>query len=306
MNTPAISPSRISPINPNRESDGSTCRFVNLSPRFAHEVSTLKGKYLYTISTALTAPPISAAYPFSCLPITSERHLWGEPHRQETAFRKSKDLSISFWNEQSPAPKIVKRSNNHTSGKYPCLKAARMLQWKTRRVLCLMRLLDCDPSVSMLYEQPCEIEYSFRGVAHLHRPDLFVEVDTRKELWDVIPTRMALELAPRTALLASTLAGLGYIYQAVPESEVAKQPRLNNVQLLLQFGRRPPSILERETVRRILRRDGYVTWGDAYQEKYGPNGRETLCHLVLKGALAFDLGQRITATTRFLPHDRGN
>lgn len=306
MSTPAISPSRIPPINPNRESDSSTRSFLNLSHRFAREDSTLKGNSMYSILAALSAPPISAVYPFSCLPITSERHLWGEPHCQEIAFRKSKDLSIRFWTEQSPAPEIVKRSNNHPSGKYPCLKAARMLQWKTRRVLCLMRLLDCDPSVSLFYEQPCEIEYSFRGVAHLHRPDLFVEVDTRKELWDVIPTRMALELAPRTAVLASKLAGLGYRYQAVPESEVAKQPRLNNVQLLLQFGRRPPSILERETVRRILRRDGYVTWGDAYQEKYGPNGRETLCHLVLKGALAFDLGQRITAATRFLPHDRGN
>jgi hypothetical protein len=240
----------------------------------------------------------------ACLSISNDRDSWAAPHCQEIEPRTNGVLNINFWTEQSPAPQIVNRSNAYTSGKYPCLKAGRMLQWRTRSQLQLMRLLDCDPYVSMFREQPCVIMYSFRGLVQSHSPSLLVNVGTRKELWDVIPTADALALVPRTVLLTRGLAILGYVYQAVSQSEVIKQPRLNNVQVLLQFGRHSPSIISREAFRRKLGRDGYVTWEDAYCEKCGPNGRETLSRLVLEGGLLFDINQPLDAAKRFFNKER--
>lgn len=238
------------------------------------------------------------------LSITANTHLWTEPQLQTSDLATGEVLNVNFWSEQSRVEQIVKRSNTRPSGKYPSWKTGRMQQWKSVEVLHLMRLLDFDPAITSFCEQPCEIDYSLNGDVRLHRPDLFVEVNLEKEIWDVIPASKVLECAARTVLVRKELARLGYIYRIVTELELAKQPRLQNVQVILWFGRRQASVCEREVVRRIVSREGYVTWGDAYQAAYGRIGRETLCRLVLEGALVFDLSQPLSSTTKFFGNGR--
>lgn len=48
-----------------------------------------------------------------------------------------------------------------------------------------------------------------------------------------------------------------------------------------------------------LRRTGVLSWGAASSGEYGPNGRHTLCRLVLEGVLAIDMAQPIGANTQF-------
>jgi hypothetical protein len=103
--------------------------------------------------------------------------------------------------------KIVSRSSARPKGKYPSWKMRRMLQWESENELNAFRLLDCDPDVTRFYEQPCQVMYDLDGLARSHYPDILVEKNSRKELWEVKPDTTAEEqkIVARTALLVQGL-----------------------------------------------------------------------------------------------------
>ena len=182
-----------------------------------------------------------------------------------------------------------------------------MVQWESRNELHAFRLLDCDPEVMTFREQPCEILYRQNGVERRHYPDVYVETTGSKELWEIKPSSKASQdvIAARSALLRDGLKPYGFIYRVVLDCDLAKQPRLQNVDILLRFGRRPLAEYERERVRQYLRRLGSVCWSDVCQGVYGPKGREIVCRLVLEGALAFDVDCPLSPDTPFTYSQRG-
>lgn len=177
-----------------------------------------------------------------------------------------------------------------------------MLQWESENELNAFRLLDCDPDVTRFHEQPFEVVYFLDGQARSHYPDILVEKNGRKELWEVKPESAAEEqkVAARTALLVRGLPFWGYIYRVVLANDLAMQPRLANSRFLLGFGRRAVTDCEQEFVRRALNRQGSLLWSDACRGGYGPSGREILCNLVLRGELTIDLNSPIAPSTRFV------
>lgn len=242
----------------------------------------------------------------SLLSITADRHQWAAPDVQTINQLVGEVKSFTLLDEHSPAPKVVHRSNTRATGKYPCFRKGTTLQWKSTGELHAMRLLDCDPLVTGFRSRPCEIQFVLDGAAQCHWPDLSVEVDGALELWDVIPTSKALKLAPRTALLFTTLPKLGFLYRAVPAPELAKLPRITNAQTLLRFGRPERSNCEREAIRRGLAQSGLITWKDAANGVYGINGRETICRMVLEGSIMFDHSRPLTSSTDFTQTKRSS
>jgi hypothetical protein len=178
----------------------------------------------------------------------------------------------------------------------------RMLHWESENELNAFRILDCNPDVISFNEQPCEIEYVLDGQTRSHFPDILVETNGRKELWEVKPESKALEpdVAKRTAFLATVLLAWGYSYRLALSSELARQPRQKNAFLLLGLGRRAVVVCERESIRRALARQGSLLWWDACRGEYGVRGRETLCNLVLSGILTIDMNSPILPATRFV------
>jgi hypothetical protein len=203
--------------------------------------------------------------------------------------------------------RVVTRSRSCPTGKYPSWKMGRMVQWESRNELYAFRLLDCDPKVTTFHEQPCEIVYRQNGVERRHYPDVYVETTGSKELWEIKPSSKASQdvIAARSTLLRDGLKQYGFIYRVVLDCDLAKQPRLQNVDILLRFGRRPLAEYERERVRQYLRRLGSVCWSDVCQGVYGPKGREIVCRLVLEGALAFDVDCPLSPDTPFTYSQRG-
>ena len=197
---------------------------------------------------------------------------------------------------------VVSRSSARPKGKYPSWKMRRMLQWDSENELNAFRLLDCNPNVTRFHEQPCEVEYVLDGQARSHYPDILVEKNGRKELWEVKPESETEEqkIAARTALLLQGLPLWGYTYRVVLAKDLVMQPRLVNSRLLLGFGRRAVTDCEREFIRRALIRHGSLLWSDACRGEYGPWGREILCNLVLRGVLTIDLNSPISPSTRFV------
>jgi hypothetical protein len=178
----------------------------------------------------------------------------------------------------------------------------RMLYWKSENELNAFRILDCNPDVIRFSEQPCEIVYILDGQTSSHFPDILVETNGQKELWEVVPGSKALEpdVAQRTAFLAEKLPGWGYSYRLALSSDLSRQPRQKNAFLLLGLGRRAMVVCEQESIRRALAREGALLWSHACRGEYGARGREILCNLVLSGILTIDMNSPILPATRFV------
>ncbi len=202
---------------------------------------------------------------------------------------------------QLRARKVVTRSQSRSTGKYPSWKMGRMLQWESLNELNAFRLLDCDPNITRFTEQPCEIVYVQDGAVKNHFPDILIETNGRKELWEVKPETRAVrpEIVTRTALLTEHLPTWGYSYRVVLDRELARQPRLRNADRLLSFGRDTVTECEQEFIRLALKRCGALVWSDACAGAYGSRGREILCHLALNGTLSLDMNATWSADTRF-------
>jgi hypothetical protein len=221
---------------------------------------------------------------------------------------RSAVTSITFPSiGQLRSRKVVTRSQSRSKGKYPSFKMGRPLQWESFGELNAFRLLDCDPKVVIFSEQPCKILYVHDGVSKSHFPDIFVETNGHKELWEVKNDTGALrpEIASRTALLTEHLQIWGYTYRVVLGHDLAKQPRLRNADRLLRFGRYTVTECEQEFIRLALRRRGALVWSDACAGAYGARGREILCHLALKGTLSLDMNAEWTHETLFVPGKAG-
>jgi hypothetical protein len=198
--------------------------------------------------------------------------------------------------------KVVTRSQSRSTGKYPSWKMGRMLQWESANELNAFRLLDCDPQVRTFTEQPCEIRYMQDGVVRRHFPDILVEINGSKELWEVKSESEALrtEIASRTELLTEYLPMWGYTYRVVLGHHLARQPNLRNADRLLRFGRDPVTEYEQEFIRLAIKRHGALVWSDACAGTYGSRGREILCHLALNGMLSLDISAEWSAETQFV------
>jgi hypothetical protein len=199
------------------------------------------------------------------------------------------------------ARRVVSRSNARSTGKYPSWKMRRSLHWESINELYAFRLLDCDPKVKCFTEQPCEIEYEINGEMRRHFPDILVEIGGRKELWEVKTKKdaNASDVVTRTSLLECALPFWGYHYRLVLADQLAVQPYLDNVNLLLSFGRAEISEVHREVARRFLLREESITWADVCIGVLGKRGRWILCRLVLEGTLIVDMRSPIGPNTVF-------
>ena len=238
-------------------------------------------------------------------------HLRGQSLSNEHSLRSEsigEIIRITFCcGGQIRSRRVVTRSRSCPTGKYPSWKMGRMVQWESRNELHAFRLLDCDPKVMTFREQPCEIVYRQNGVERRHYPDVYVETTGSKELWEIKPSSKASQdvIAARSALLRDGLKPYGFIYRVVLDCDLAKQPRLQNVDILLRFGRRPLTEFERERIRQDLQRLGSLRWSDVCRGVCGTKGREVVCRLVLEGVLAFDVDRPLSPNTHFTYRQRG-
>jgi len=193
--------------------------------------------------------------------------------------------------------KVVTRSRARATGKYPSWKMERMVQWESHNELNAFRLLDATPEVLSYHEQPLAIRYVIAGEEHIHYPDILVERDGSRELWEIKPAAEAIRerIVERTRLLQAALPNFGFAYRMVVAEDLAAQPRMANVLALLKHGRKAPNVLQREQVRRAFLMNPVISWSNVTNGDLGPDGLASLCRLVLEGVISVDLGVPLSA-----------
>jgi len=211
-------------------------------------------------------------------------------------------IEILFPETGGRSREIVSRSRHRPTGKYPSWKMSRMMEWESPGELNAFRLLDADPRTISYCEQPFAIRFALDGRTHTHFPDILVDSQEKREIWDIqskANTRDD-EIARRTLVLRSELPQLGFEYRIVLADELASQPRLSNCLTLLKYGRQPVGNAMRERIRQILSAAPHVCWRSALEGDLGTEGRAVLSRLALEGVLSYDIGQPISPMTRFI------
>ena len=174
------------------------------------------------------------------------------------------------------------------------------MQWESIHELNAFRLLDCDPEVIAFQEQPVEIRYELQGKLHRHFPDILVRKKMSNELWEVKTEADAarIEVAERTTLMTGDLPRLGFRYRLILAEDLGGEPRLANTLLILQHGRRAISIQERQVVIRFFNNHTAIHWKQVLDGALGPNGRTSVCRMLLEGLLELDMNETIGPKTR--------
>lgn len=212
---------------------------------------------------------------------------------------------IISWPESGKlrARDVVRRSNYRVTGKYPSIKMGRMMQWESRIERNALTILDADPAVTRFGEQPVRIDYALRGETRVHFPDLLIvrgsalvfrEVKTDKEAADT-------EIQERSGFLASELPVLGFAYELWLESDVNRQPRLDNARFLTRLGRGAISQETLEFVRRTLAQSSAgVTMGEVMSGLLGNKGVFIICRAIMDGHVQFCAEERLDDTSTVL------
>lgn len=197
--------------------------------------------------------------------------------------------------------RVVSRSNQRVTGKYPSWKRACMAYWESTIERDAFRRLDADSSVLVYEEQPAKITYYFNGKTLTHYPDVLVT-------WNKSQPRCFLEVKTdrdadtadvreRTAIMVALLRQAGFGYRVWRESEIRVQPRLDNDTYLLTWGRRPVPGVQREKVRRLFAEATQIPWDVLTKKVLGTGGTEQAARLVLEGMLVVDRSVPLTSTS---------
>ena len=218
-------------------------------------------------------------------------------------------LSIEFAAPGERARKVISRSNMRPTGRFPSLRLNRMVVWESPHELNAFRLLDCN-AAGTFTEQPCVIYYRLGGENFRHYPDILVKTKPVNALWEIKTDKDARkpEVRARTRLLTAELPAHGYEYAVVLAEDLAREPRLHNVRLLLRHGRVPLSFEQKEYVRRLFCATNSLRWQDVIEGRHAPFNMPQACRLVLDNVLHLTLDEhfgpatllsRVSATPQF-------
>lgn len=175
----------------------------------------------------------------------------------------------------------------------------RMLQWESHNELNAMRLLDANPVVLEFSDQPCVIHYQLNGKEYRHYPDSLVKTAAAKSLWEIKSTADARrpEVVERTEFLTAHLPAQGYEYAIVLAEDLARQPRMRQVRMLLKNGRGPLTFEQKEHARRLFSTTDSLSWLRLLEGRYKPFTLQQACRLILEGALHLDVDEPFGANT---------
>lgn len=198
---------------------------------------------------------------------------------------------------------IVTRSRAQPTFRFPSLTMGRICEGEGHE-LDAFRLADCDPAVPWFAEQCCEITYlNDHGEETRHYPDLLSYRKGSFVFWEEKPRRFAEaeDILARTEMLARELPALGFEYEVKYAEVLAAEPRISVAKLLLRFGYRSMTLVDRWQLQHKIDNGSELTWGHACAGELGEFGREILCRAVLEGILAVNMSSPLTRETRFEP-----
>ncbi len=198
-------------------------------------------------------------------------------------------LEVLIAPHGKPFRRIVRRSNQKPTGKYPSIKTGLMVQWESIPERNAFRVLDACPDVLWFSSQSVRIKYRMNGELREHYPDILVERSGRREFYEVKTQKFAItpDILERTILLTRELPKLGYLYKVLIAEKIAAEPRFSTITQLIEFGRTPVSLMERQEILAHFNERTALSWGAIIDGDSKVNV-ESASRLILDGYLCLD------------------
>jgi len=139
----------------------------------------------------------------------------------------------------SRARRVIRRSTHRIMGRFPSAKSGRSIHWESQLERDLVHLLEFDPSVVEYREQPVTVTYQDDGRTCRYTPDFLVRMAHGLHVIEVKPAEHAERPEWRQLFerMADHFAKEGAKFEVLTEREIRRQPRLNNITLLLRYQR---------------------------------------------------------------------
>lgn len=210
-------------------------------------------------------------------------------------------VTIQFSDKGKRVRKVVRRSNQRMTGKYPSLKNERMMHWESNYENEAIQILEANPSVEIYAEQAAIFHYSNGdGVINTHIPDLYVELKNGKKLFiEVKPSRAThdQELIDRTILLQMLLQEMGYRYFVIFPDQLDEMHYLKNVNHLIRSASKSVPYFIKEKLQRFLKIEGQANLANLINLIGDDNARGWIYKLLMSGILKCDLAEPISTET---------
>jgi len=208
-------------------------------------------------------------------------------------------ISVEFSENLERARTVVSRSNHKITGKWPSWKIRRSAQYDSVHERNAFKLIDAWPSVHSWAEQPCVIRYVSDGEEHRHFPDILVSFADKQELWEIktdADSRMP-DVMRRTEIMTARLPIFGYAYRLVIAEDLARNPRLKNLEYLIKWGSEPVALDDQERLRQLFTHSASIPWGFFQAGEPGFKHRRHVCRLLMDGTLGIDIESQWHPTT---------
>ena len=174
------------------------------------------------------------------------------------------------------------------------------MQWESIHELNAFRLLEVNPEVKTFQEQPCVIHYVLDGISYRHYPDILVQTQTAREIWEIKPIEEANkpEVISRTKFLEAALPDHGYQYRVLLGEDLGRKIRLDNIKALLDCNRLTIAPLVREKIRQIFSTVSTLTIGTLQECLQGEISQKEIYRLIIEGDLFCNMETPFSSTTQ--------
>lgn len=138
--------------------------------------------------------------------------------------------------QHTRARRIITRGPIRVVGIFPSTKSDRTLHWESQLERDRMYQHEIDPHVRSFREQPKTYELLVDGVVRRYTPDLEVTFHSGAVVIEEIkPATRASQEARLYQAMAAALENDGINFRVVTDTEIRRQPYLQNIKYLLPF-----------------------------------------------------------------------
>lgn len=132
---------------------------------------------------------------------------------------------------------VLPRGRRRVVGYFTSLKSESILPWESQIERDHLYLLEVDPTVRCVSVQPAKIEYKDGSRLRTYVPDVYVKRQNCRQFIEVKTDRDAAceENVHRYQLIAQLLENKGIEFRLVLESQIRRQPYLDNAKLIMSY-----------------------------------------------------------------------
>lgn len=185
-------------------------------------------------------------------------------------------------------------------GKFPSLKLGRTVRWKSYLLRDYLYLLEFDPGVLSYEESPLEVNYTRARQRLSFTADLVVQRQGVCEFVKLVRDKdLSCPEGDATRLPVGSDLLPGYVLCVITESDVRRQPRLNNIKILWRYARAPISAPEHYLLcLNFFGRSAYARLGELVDFFRGRRFTEReVFSLIFHGILRVDMTAPLTRMT---------